>query len=243
MHRKAVSLILVVFLVFALTLTGCKRSATPKLDEIPPEDESAAMIQDAEGNTGGNAESQDSTPAEATEEPTEAATPEPTEEAGEQATEAATPEPTAEATPEPTQEATPEPTAEATPEPTVEPTPEATTEPVVGSSPSSHTVQAGENLFRIALKYGMTVDTLAKANGITNVSLIKVGQVLVIPSGAVTPPSPAPAPGGDRTHIVQPGENLFRIALKYNYDQYYLARYNGIDNPAMIYVGQAIRIP
>ena len=43
--------------------------------------------------------------------------------------------------------------------------------------------------------------------------------------------------------MVQPGENLFRIALKYNLDYFYLAQYNNIANPAAIYAGQQIRIP
>ncbi len=45
----------------------------------------------------------------------------------------------------------------------------------------THLVAAGENLFRIALRYGTTFQAIAAANGITNVNLIFVGQVLKIP--------------------------------------------------------------
>jgi uncharacterized protein YraI len=45
----------------------------------------------------------------------------------------------------------------------------------------THTVQAGENLFRIAQRYGVSVPALAAANNIYNYNLIYVGQVLVIP--------------------------------------------------------------
>jgi LysM repeat protein len=123
--------------------------------------------------------------------------------------------------------------------------PAATPEPAAVSTPGKHVVQAGENLFRIALRYNTTVDAIAKANGITNAALIYVGQSLTIPGGTPGgPPAPTPAPGtGEKVHIVQPGENLFRIALKYNYSQFYLAQYNGISNPSLIYVGQVIRIP
>lgn len=44
-----------------------------------------------------------------------------------------------------------------------------------------HVVKAGENLYRIALYYGVPLQTLAAANSIVNPSLIYVGQVLVIP--------------------------------------------------------------
>src|SRR5258708_5763878 len=48
----------------------------------------------------------------------------------------------------------------------------------------THTVQPGENLFRIALRYGTTVEALAAANQITDPTHITVGQVLTIPGGA-----------------------------------------------------------
>ncbi|MGE6555853.1 LysM peptidoglycan-binding domain-containing protein [Exiguobacterium artemiae] len=45
----------------------------------------------------------------------------------------------------------------------------------------TYTVKAGDTLYSIATKYGVTVTALASANKITNVNLISVGQVLVIP--------------------------------------------------------------
>ena len=45
----------------------------------------------------------------------------------------------------------------------------------------THVVQPGENLFRIALRYGVNMYTLAAANGILNLSYIRAGQVLIIP--------------------------------------------------------------
>jgi LysM repeat protein len=46
---------------------------------------------------------------------------------------------------------------------------------------TTHTVAAGENLFRISLKYNVTLQALMQANGITNPNLVYVGQVLRIP--------------------------------------------------------------
>jgi len=100
-------------------------------------------------------------------------------------------------------------------------------------------VQPGENLFRIALRYGATTQAIASANGIANPALIYVGQTLIIPAGS----QPSPSTGGATTYTVQPGDNLFRIALRYNMSHLYLAQYNGIANPASIYAGQVIRIP
>lgn len=52
-----------------------------------------------------------------------------------------------------------------------------------------------------------------------------------------------PQVGAETIHIVQPGENLFRIGLKYGVDAKTLAQYNGISDPDKIYVGQQIKIP
>lgn len=72
------------------------------------------------------------------------------------------------------------------------------------------------------------------------------------PLPEVTPTSTAvtsfPNPQGTTSgkeiiHIVQPGENLFRIGLKYGIDADMLAQYNGLSDPDKIYVGQSIKIP
>jgi LysM repeat protein len=62
--------------------------------------------------------------------------------------------------------------------------------------PTTHVVAAGENLYRIALRYGLTTDQLAAANGITTYNAIRVGQVLRIPAPGQAIAAPAPsAPG------------------------------------------------
>ncbi len=111
--------------------------------------------------------------------------------------------------------------------------------PVFAQSSTVHIVRPGENLFRIALRYGVTVDALAAANGLSNVSRIYVGQRLVIPTGGSTG-SPPPSSG---VHIVQRGENLFRIALRYGITYQALAAANGIVNPNRVYVGQRLVMP
>ena len=107
--------------------------------------------------------------------------------------------------------------------------------PAFAHGPVIHVVQRGENLFRIALRYGVTVNALAATNRLSNTSLIYVGQRLVIPTNS------SPAPSG--VHVVRPGENLFRIALRYGMTVRALAAANGITNPSFIYVGQRLRIP
>lgn len=128
-----------------------------------------------------------------------------------------------------------------------------------GSCPPTYTVQSGDNLYRIALRFGLTYQQLAAANGITNPDALPVGTVLTIPgcggnaapatgsgsSGGAAQPLPGDTvdANGDILHTVKSGENLFRIALSYGLRWEQVAAYNGITDPNSISVGQVIRIP
>lgn len=174
-----------------------------------------------------------------------------------QVTEVPAVQPTSEQIP-PEVPSTPTPLPEVTepyPEPG-EPTPEngmdtTVVEPTAvpaSSLPANHTVQNGETLNSISQQYGVSAEEIAAANNITTSSVLTVGQVLVIPApGSTQPPvvtDPVPpTSGGEQTHVVQPGENLFRISLQYGKTVDEVAAYNGIANPHYIYPGQVIRIP
>lgn len=97
-----------------------------------------------------------------------------------------------------------------------------------------HVVRRGENLFRIALRYGVTVQAVAKRNGIVNPSLIRTGQKLYIPA-AGSPPS-------GNIHVVQRGQNLYRISLIYGTTVQAIMQANELSS-TVIYVGQRLRIP
>lgn len=140
---------------------------------------------------------------------------------------------------------------------------EATAVPEVGTSVPTetnqprgeviHTVVAGDTLTGLSLLYNVSVDLIVAANNLTSVDSLAVGQALVIPAegtAVVTPTEPAvdatavpPVTTAERTHIVQSGENLFRIGLQYGFTVSELASYNGIANPDRLDVGQVIKIP
>jgi LysM repeat protein len=101
-----------------------------------------------------------------------------------------------------------------------------------------HVVQPGQNLFRIALQYGTTVDAIMAANGLTNPQLIYSGQRLVIPRGSG---GSAPSAGG--VYTVQWGDTLSRIALRHSVTVWALAQANGISIYQTIYAGQRLVIP
>lgn len=143
-------------------------------------------------------------------------------------------------------------TAEGTPvdaagTPGAEVTAEATAVPFDGT----YTVQAGDTLSRLAVVYGVTVEEIMLANGLTDSDTLEIGQVLTIPEPGSTIVAPTAAAGTataapsttERVHIVQAGENLFRIGLQYGFTVQELADYNGIANPNTLEIGQEIRIP
>ncbi len=104
------------------------------------------------------------------------------------------------------------------------------------TSPTTYTVQAGDNLFRIGLKFGVNWRQIAEANGIVNPNAIQVGQVLKIPEST-------PGPGTEFSHVVQPGETLFKISLQYGVSWVSIAERNDIGTPYVIYVGETLIIP
>jgi len=134
-----------------------------------------------------------------------------------------------------------------TPLPVTTPPPVATPLPAVPApstgqyAPSglTYVVRWGDTLSSISYQFGVTVQAIKSANGLTS-DVIVVGQQLIIPGVA----GPSPGPGGGTTvHIVQPGENLFRIALRYNTTVQAIAQASAIANPWFIYVGQQLTIP
>lgn len=102
--------------------------------------------------------------------------------------------------------------------------------------PVHHVVQWGENLTKIAMRYGTTVWAIAQANGIWNVNYIRAGQILLIPVSG-------PGPGPGHVYIVQSGDTLSGIAWRFGTTVWALAQLNGIWNPHLIYIGQKLYIP
>ncbi|GEK88934.1 Peptidoglycan/xylan/chitin deacetylase, PgdA/CDA1 family [Alkalibacterium putridalgicola] len=112
-----------------------------------------------------------------------------------------------------------------------------TTTPPPPSSSTTYTVKAGDTLSAIAARYNTTVSKIAAANTITNVNLIRVGQVLTIPTSTTTPP-----PSSTTTYTVKAGDTLYAIALRYNTTVSRLASVNNISNPNLISIGQVLTI-
>jgi LysM repeat protein len=102
-----------------------------------------------------------------------------------------------------------------------------------------YVVQRGDTLYSVARRYGTTVSAIVQANGLRNYHWIYVGQKLVIPG--TTAASSTSSSGS--VHVVQRGENLYRIALRYGTTVQALASANNLASTSLIYVGQTLVIP
>jgi protein TonB len=174
---------ILITILLALALVACERPLQEEAPTATPEPDTAAPAE-TQPEAGGEGAGE----AAPTLVPTEAV---PSGEAGEPAEGAAeqpeqpAPEGGEPAAPEGGEPAAPEGGAEevSPPEPVEEPQPEPTPPPAeqLPTGEQVHTVQAGQNLFRIGLQYGCTVAELAAYNGIVNPDYINVGQQILIP--------------------------------------------------------------
>ncbi len=121
--------------------------------------------------------------------------------------------------------------------------------PARASADAIHVVAPGENLYRIALRYGASMTAIVRANGLRSPDLVYVGQRLLIPIGEEpakapgTVPVPTGVAGPTQVHVVARGETLTSIALRYGTTVNDLARANGVATPNRIYAGQRLLVP
>lgn len=103
-----------------------------------------------------------------------------------------------------------------------------------------YTVQPGDTLYSIAVRFGSTVEAIQHINAlyppITDPGLIYPGWTLIVPTPAIKP---------YRTiYIVKQGDTLYRIAQQFNTHPELLAGVNtGIVNPDLIQVGEPLWVP
>ena len=103
-----------------------------------------------------------------------------------------------------------------------------------------YTVVSGDNLYSIAQKYNTTVTDLVDYNDLSTTSL-KIGQQILIPTKTAIPPVEQPE-GNYLIYKVQPGDNLYAIARRYNTTISELMSINNLSS-TLLSVGQELRIP
>ena len=97
----------------------------------------------------------------------------------------------------------------------------------------TYTVKAGDTLYSIANKYGLTVNELKQLNNLTS-DILSIGQVLNISNSNTSLPS--------NTYIVKSGDSLYSIAKKYGITVDALKSANG-KTSNLLSIGEILVIP
>jgi len=115
-------------------------------------------------------------------------------------------------------------------------------------------VRRGDSLWVISRRFGVSVNKLARWNGLSKRSVLRPGKRLVIwrgtaPVKAVTPKTTKGAtlegagiPAGASVHVVRRGDNLWTIARRYRLSARDLVEWNRLDGDALLQPGQTLTL-
>lgn len=91
-------------------------------------------------------------------------------------------------------------------------------------------VKQGDTLYKMAQRYGATVDEIVRDNGLDASLPLVIGQSLLVNTTG-------------NVYYVQPGDSLYKIALTYNIPLQTLAKANNLSLKTMLQDGQRLYIP
>jgi len=132
-------------------------------------------------------------------------------------------------------------------------------ETLVSGADCTYTVEAGDNLYRIAVLNNVTVDDMKAANSdlVGDAPILQPGQVLKIPfcipgEGTMTPSpeesssgetaTPAPA-ASQAVYTVRSGDTLGAIATRFGVTVNAIMRANNLNDANRLSIGQTLIIP
>ncbi|MCI0713175.1 MAG: LysM peptidoglycan-binding domain-containing protein [Chloroflexi bacterium] len=102
---------------------------------------------------------------------------------------------------------------------------------------TAHTVQPGETLHTVAIRYQTTTEDLSRRNDVLNPTRLYTGQVLQINQTGDEPLDSV------RVYTVQTKDTLYRIAARFGMPVTVLARANRWTSPPQLFAGQIVIIP
>jgi LysM repeat protein len=128
--------------------------------------------------------------------------------------------------------------------------------PVAAQEGGRYTIARGDTVSRIAERFGVPVDAVLSANGLSWTSIIYPGQTIAIPAApapaqrvapqielvaSTTPTTPPPA--ATTTYTIQSGDTISSIAARFGVTTQAVLTANGLTASSIIYPGQTIAIP
>jgi LysM repeat protein len=104
------------------------------------------------------------------------------------------------------------------------------------TSVQRYTVRRGDSPYEIARRYGVNLDALLIANGLSRRSSIYPGDELLLPGGGASVAAPA-------TYAVRRGDTLGAIADRHGISLRSLLQANGLSSRSVIHPGDTLTIP
>jgi spore germination protein len=96
-----------------------------------------------------------------------------------------------------------------------------------------HVVIAGENLWAISTRYGVSIQTIVELNGLPSASSIVPGLALYLPD--ILPPL--------RYYQIKAGDHIWQLAQQFRVDPSVILAANPGINPNLLVIGQIINVP
>lgn len=138
------------------------------------------------------------------------------------------------------------PVLDSTATPTVTPAPTPTQAPPPAAVTFiTHTVSSGETLLSIGLQYGVTVDEIQRANGLTDV-LIRIGDQLRIPREQAAETEGAAEQGAPTSafkYLVRQGDTIISIATQLGSSVNAILQANNLTSNSIIRPGDELIVP
>ncbi len=106
----------------------------------------------------------------------------------------------------------------------------------------TYTVRPGDTLSAVAARFGVSIGSIVRQNGLGSAHQIFIGTRLRVATGGGVIPRATSVGGGSR-YTVQTGDTLGGIASRFGTSAATLARTNGIPNPNLVAVGTRLRVP
>lgn len=108
---------------------------------------------------------------------------------------------------------------------------------------SSYIVQLGDTLESLATRYSISTAELKEKNCLVADELLPDTRLYMPPYPTATPIPCGPPANWTLTYVVQSGDNLYRIGLKYRVSVAQLQQANCLGYSTQIKVGQNLRVP
>ena len=110
-----------------------------------------------------------------------------------------------------------------------------TVEPQAIPASGTYKVRRGDNINRIARRFGLTTKELASMNNLRNKNRIYPGQRLIVAEST-------PTVSDGQIHVVRRGDSIDKIARRYGKDTQELLALNNLKNKNRIYPGQKLLV-